>query len=212
MTPEKIAELKKAILYNPDKGTFVRLSKHAGTAYMHPNGTGASRISVLGKEYSARTLAWALMTGEYPGRWELKSLDGNLNNIKWTNLYRTKPEHKFCSKCKVEKPFSEYQFRDAKQQIRRAECTACLKPASSIYARRGNLKKFGLTETCYEAMLQEQGGCAVCGGADTNKHLAVDHCHTTGKVRGLLCSKCNQGLGLFKDNPALLTKAAQYVS
>ena len=64
--------------------------------------------------------------------------------------------------------------------------------------RDARLKKFGITESEYEEMLSSQGGkCAICGGGpDTRwKMLAVDHDHTTGKVRGLLCMVCNTTLG-----------------
>lgn len=60
-------------------------------------------------------------------------------------------------------------------------------------------------------MLEEQDGkCYLCGGIDF-RNLAVDHNHKTGKVRRLLCSSCNTGLGKFKDDPDLLTKAAVYL-
>lgn len=58
-------------------------------------------------------------------------------------------------------------------------------------------------------MLEEQGGvCLICGRAAL---MQVDHCHDTGKVRGLLCSPCNRGLGSFKDSLALVQAAADYL-
>lgn len=61
-------------------------------------------------------------------------------------------------------------------------------------------------------MLEMQGGvCAICGGKDKNFRLAVDHCHQTGKIRGLLCSACNKAIGGFKDSPMLLIKAMRYL-
>jgi hypothetical protein len=78
------------------------------------------------------------------------------------------------------------------------------------------MKAYGITIAQYEAMLQTQGGvCAICSGppASTNgkKHFHVDHDHVTGKVRGLLCGNCNQGIGKFKDDGELLFKAAAYL-
>ena len=67
----------------------------------------------------------------------------------------------------------------------------------------------------HAAMLAAQGGgCAICGGQQTTKgknELSVDHCHTTGMVRGLLCNKCNQALGLSDDEPGRLRMMADYI-
>lgn len=64
----------------------------------------------------------------------------------------------------------------------------------------------------YNGMVSEQSGkCAICGRILWDD-LRVDHDHTTGKVRGLLCDNCNWGLGNFKDNPELLRKAVDYLA
>lgn len=61
-------------------------------------------------------------------------------------------------------------------------------------------------------MLAAQGGrCAICA-SDMGTEWQVDHDHATGKVRGLLCSPCNRGLGLFKDAPHLLRSAISYLT
>ncbi len=75
-----------------------------------------------------------------------------------------------------------------------------------------HLKKFNITKEQYMEMLEKQNHvCAICGQKDVNKRLAVDHCHTTNIVRGLLCSACNTSLGKFKDSVELLQKAIQYL-
>jgi hypothetical protein len=86
--------------------------------------------------------------------------------------------------------------------------------------RKYTLKtKFGMTLRQYNYLLKKQNGCcAICGykpeGEDRyrkGKSLAVDHDHVTGKIRGLLCDKCNRGLGHFNDNPRLLVEAVLYL-
>ena len=63
----------------------------------------------------------------------------------------------------------------------------------------------------YDAMLASQhGACAICN-RKPGKRLAVDHCHVTGKVRGLLCAKCNSGLAFFQDNPDYILAAIEYL-
>jgi hypothetical protein len=76
-----------------------------------------------------------------------------------------------------------------------------------------NLKKaYGISSEQYQEKLKYQNyGCAICGKKATTKALAVDHCHASGKIRDLLCSSCNTGLGVFYDNPELLNKAADYI-
>lgn len=60
-------------------------------------------------------------------------------------------------------------------------------------------------------VLERERGCEVCGVILAGRELAVDHCHESGKVRGLLCHSCNMGIGQFKDSPELLRKAAVYL-
>ncbi len=87
-------------------------------------------------------------------------------------------------------------------------------PKQRDHIRNWELKKdFGITLEDFRRMEAEQNGlCAICSKAETNgKRLSVDHCHTTKKVRGLLCGNCNRGLGLFKDNQAYLKEAIKYL-
>lgn len=77
------------------------------------------------------------------------------------------------------------------------------------------LKKLGLTETDYKQMLELQSGsCAICKSTDTGRTnvFPVDHDHATGEVRGLLCHKCNQGLGLLGDSIETLLSAIEYLT
>jgi hypothetical protein len=78
------------------------------------------------------------------------------------------------------------------------------------------LRKYGITVEEYDRILERQGGgCAICGRKDAGDSrrttFHVDHCHTTGKVRGLLCSNCNTGVGKFEDDPERLERAAMYL-
>lgn len=78
-------------------------------------------------------------------------------------------------------------------------------------------KQYGISLSEWEAMHLSQGGvCAVCKSSESERssrysNLSVDHCHSTGRVRGLLCSSCNRGLGFFKDRPDLIDAAAAYL-
>jgi hypothetical protein len=85
---------------------------------------------------------------------------------------------------------------------------------------RYNLKKYyGIDESIFTGMYNKQGGlCAICKHPVRNPFVslnggkqAVDHCHTSGKVREILCYTCNVGLGSFQDSPELLRDAAKYI-
>jgi hypothetical protein len=73
-------------------------------------------------------------------------------------------------------------------------------------------RQFGIAVADYDNMLNVQNGaCAICREPPADKSLAVDHCHDTGAIRGLLCSRHNLALGLFNDDPMLLLQAAHYL-
>ncbi len=86
--------------------------------------------------------------------------------------------------------------------------------------KRTQNKRFKLSMEEYnKILLNQNGGCAICGNAETITHkktkkpilLSIDHCHNTMGIRGLLCSKCNIGIGCFKDSVELLQKAIDYL-
>ena len=79
--------------------------------------------------------------------------------------------------------------------------------------RDGHLRRtFGITQADYEALLVSQGGgCAICAKRPGKISLHVDHDHETGEIRGLLCVGCNNALGQFHDDAALLDRAISYV-
>lgn len=82
--------------------------------------------------------------------------------------------------------------------------------------RKYALKNFwGLDQSEYDEMLSDQGGtCGICG-SDTpgggKKNFHIDHDHDSGEIRGLLCKRCNLGIGHFNDDPELILKAVAYL-
>lgn len=86
------------------------------------------------------------------------------------------------------------------------------------YFRNHHIKKtYGITAEQFERMLQDQGGvCAICrrlpnGTNHVERNLVIDHCHKTGKVRGLLCNNCNAGMGIIGDSVEHLEAALSYL-
>lgn len=101
-----------------------------------------------------------------------------------------------------------YQTR-LKYKARNREKVAAL-------ARKSSLKvRYGITPEQYGCLLSKQNGlCAICGKPERlskGRNLCVDHCHKTGVIRGLLCDRCNVGIGAFGDDPELILKAAQFI-
>jgi hypothetical protein len=81
------------------------------------------------------------------------------------------------------------------------------------FAREHRARKYGLTDETFAAMVAAQKNrCAICvADLGLGKGRVIDHCHTTGRIRGLLCAKCNSALGLAGDDPERLRAMAAYV-
>lgn len=114
---------------------------------------------------------------------------------------------KVCSCCNTAKPLTEFYKKDASGRLD-AKCKSC-----RIIKDRE--KRLGVSEEEYRRMYHEQGGrCGICRSrlySKRYKRFAVDHCHTSGKVRGLLCTNCNTAIGLLKDDPVAIQRAAEWV-
>lgn len=146
---------------------------------------------------------------------------------------------KHCLKCGLSKPLTEYHRDSNAASGVTTYCKECNKAkARAWYAentdraratnrarwggrsdksRNALLKrKYGITLAEYRLLLEEQGGvCAICGGLERitdGRAMAVDHCHRTNVVRGILCSHCNRAVGLLGDDPEVIARAANYLS
>lgn len=140
--------------------------------------------------------------------------------------------HGMCKKCRsvvrAEQRQLNYEEYLAKQRAYRAANRDKLRELGRKYYRERrkfspSIRKYtlksahGMTVGQYEEMLSKQGGvCAICYSKDTarkdQKHFSVDHCHKTGRIRGLLCNLCNTGLGHFRDSTDILSRAISYLA
>lgn len=133
-----------------------------------------------------------------------------------------------CTICKEQKPLSAFPIRKTHRPGKPvSQCTSCkvqlnkkrrIEDRENVLTieRRSKLKTtYGITLEQYYSMLKAQNNCcAICAAkkpGGRTKLFFIDHCHTTGKVRGLLCMRCNTGLGLFLDNPKFLSSAINYL-
>lgn len=114
-----------------------------------------------------------------------------------------------CETCGSYRRYERGDCADCANARARSRYYALDKDARRERSRKGRFRTYKLTEDQYQEMFDRQGGmCANC------LHLPgvhVDHCHETGKVRGILCLDCNVGLGHFRDDPSLLRAAAEYL-
>ena len=139
--------------------------------------------------------------------------------------------HKICKKCEEDKVIDEFRWANKSKTTRSPYCKVC---AMHIWhecrARRGRLdevllykcNRIGTTPEWFNAQMEKQNGnCAICGNPETHRHhrssekirsLAIDHNHETGKVRGLLCFRCNTALHQLEKNGLGWAEAAvQYL-
>lgn len=143
---------------------------------------------------------------------------------------------KACSLCKELKPLEDF-YKEARVKDGRARrCKMCHIEITQKYRKKNPevyrkaslkhwhkltnskkhstwIKRYGLTSSDYIKMFDEQDGkCKICLGSCSSGHfLSVDHCHKTGKVRGLLCKKCNSALGMLNDNIEYFESAIRYL-
>lgn len=135
---------------------------------------------------------------------------------------------KVCIKCHIEKPYSDYHLKSSAKDGYSGVCKTCkseyakqkyrqdpsIKDRTKVTSRTYTAKRLGLSkDDLVKFYLAQNSKCAICGipEKEHGKFLAIDHNHTTGKVRGLLCMACNTGLGNFKDSIENLEKAISYL-
>ena len=134
-------------------------------------------------------------------RWQKKNKD-KLNA--YARAWRAKNAEKVAAYQKRWQQDNSDKFKAAVKRWQQDNPTAMLGAALK--------HKYGITVEAYDAKVRQQHGvCAICGQPPGRKKLSVDHCHTTGKIRGLLCILCNTALGKFKDDPRLLQSAINYL-
>jgi len=119
---------------------------------------------------------------------------------------------KTCTSCLIEKPKVDFGIDKRKQGGIDTRCFSCNVKRS--YAT-GIKRKYSITKEQVDQMkLKQNNCCAICKNKETSKkaiNLSIDHDHSSGKVRGLLCNNCNNGLGRFKDDCNLLQAAIDYL-
>jgi hypothetical protein len=136
---------------------------------------------------------------------------------------------KRCSKCGEDKPRATFSKNTKSTDGLQHYCKPCSSSAGAInraakpekyksIRRKSNLKQYGLTPDDFHKIVEDQGSsCAICfkpldlSFKGRNTAFAVDHNHSTGEVRGVLCPKCNMGIGSLGDNPVVLRSAAKYL-
>ncbi len=144
---------------------------------------------------------------------------------------------KQCKSCDQKKPLDQFYSEPRVSDGRTARCKECIKTAASVHysinkenilkrnkaeysSEQERVKKlrrtYGISLDVYEHMLKEQDHkCKICGSTDprhNSGNFVVDHCHTKGHVRGLLCGECNLMLGKAHDNISTLQNAIIYLS
>lgn len=139
---------------------------------------------------------------------------------------KPKPVEKTCTKCGETKPIAEFYFvnRSSGRPHYTSRCKSCVLAGQHNPERRRRvdharrLRRYGLTESEYDLLVAVQKNrCAICGDPPdaqgrNRETLHIDHDAVTGRVRGLLCSRCNTGIGLLREDERILTAALAYLA
>ena len=117
---------------------------------------------------------------------------------------------KRCPACRQTKSVREFHKNKRGSDGFAAYCKPCYAAKSRPSVRK---RRYGIAMAEYDnLLLRQNGGCAICKRPPyTKKGLVVDHCHRTGAIRGILCSRCNSALGLLDDDPVLVEQALEYL-
>lgn len=203
-------DLSKVLRYDPDTGLFtwlvspaknVAAGSYAGSpkkiARRNREGDYAEYLYIKydGYEYTGARVAWLLTYKEWP-EGNVRCKDGDTLNLRLNNL-----------------EVSKHQVTKVDSEGKKRRVTS--REAMRSYGLR---RYYGLTLSEYtDKHLRQRGVCAICGKPETTvlhgkiKPLSVDHDHTTGAIRDLLCHSCNHGLGHFFDNRDTLLAAVRYL-
>lgn len=121
----------------------------------------------------------------------------------------------YCKKCKNKRSREGERKNPERERLRSRQWRKDNPQKYLISQRKTSLKyKYNISVEEYDNMYICQGGrCAICGKhqSEFDRRLCVDHCHKTGKNRGLLCINCNKGIGHFYDNSSVLRNAIKYL-
>lgn len=172
------------------------------------------RCSVDGCEYRARTRGWC--TSHYE-RWRLT---GSVEGDEPMREVRRRLKSKVCVTCKVDRSLDFYP--SSPTYVGRC-CRYCVRTRTARRLqtkfdesfRALNIRKYGMRLPDLESLLLFQAQrCRICWTSEPagKGSFHVDHCHETGRVRGLLCGRCNVGLGMFRESPGLMAAATEYLS
>ncbi len=124
---------------------------------------------------------------------------------------------KRCPDCGVVKPLDQFPRNRGSALGRHAYCKSCHNARNRITVQslHGNsrhyhlMQKYGISKGQVVTLIENQSGlCAVCRTAPATQ---VDHDHSTGKIRGILCLHCNAGMGAFEDDPSIILRAIEYL-
>lgn len=200
-------------IWNINAGKNVRAGSVAGhVKQTRTQKTGAQqsyrylRFTVDGEKYEtvASRVAWLFGHGNWPIQ-RIRHKDGDTQNLRLDNLYVATTV------------VGSHEWQDGKTGT--PEYQRAWRNQNPLAAKDSELRStFGIGLAEYGDMLVTQNGvCAICRSPEKEernekkKALAVDHDHATGKIRGLLCSACNTGIGKFQDKPKVLRAAADYL-
>lgn len=210
-----VAQLQTELSYDPDTGVLLR-KRTQQPVYLERTKSAGPRIEVGGYRMYAYKVVLGLWLGRYPEPHEYRHVADDANDLRAVTFKRRRGDgRKDCALCGKDVILDHFHRNPQRKDKRGSYCVDCARQLSRKQGRAATVAKYGLSEQQYEALSVAQNhSCRICArpaGRERYGKLSIDHCHTTGAVRGLLCLRCNTGLGKFGDNPRQLLRAAQYL-